>query len=211
MKPVIFTVSFVIFLTLILPVGLTFVVRNIPGDVQPPLKDTKKIYGQYIYYQSFISPRDNLVGIGVSLKNPRFVNKNYTFFNLYDDKDTIIRKVDLRGENIADGQFVKILFEPVAASLNKKFTWSISSPDSTKDDSLEVFLTDKKPIWSREFKVNNEISQDSLSYVTLHKTNSSMQVLRMVFSQFFYKMSGDVIFSGILAVLLLSLLVYLLF
>ncbi len=210
MKFVIFAISFVIFLIVILPIALTFAVRNIPGDVQPSLKDTKKIYGQYTYYQSLISTRDNLAGIGVSLKNPRLANKHETIFNLYDQNNTLIRKITLKGENIADGQFVKILFEPIASSLNKKFTWSIASPDSSKDDGLEVFLTDKKPVWSQEFMVNQKLSEDSLSYVTLHKPSNATEVLRMVLVDFSTKVNGDRIFFMVMGILVICPLIYLL-
>lgn len=208
---IIFTTGFVIFLVFILPMILSFAIRYISGGVQPPLKDTKKIYGQYVYSQSFISPEHNLSGIGVSLKNPRLANKNLTFVNLYDDQNKIVRKISLKGENIADGKFVKILFDPIAESSNKKFTWSIYSPDSTKDDALEVFLTDKKPGWSAEFEVNDETTQDSLSYITLHKPKNSIEVLGFVLSEFSSKLTSDFIFFAIYDVLIICLLGYLLF
>lgn len=208
---IIFTTGFCFSLIFIFPVILSFAVRYIPGGIQPPLKDTKKIYGQYVYSQSFTSPEDNLSGIGVSLKNPRLANKNLNFVNLYDDRNTIIRKVSLKGENIADGKFVKILFDPISESLNKKFTWSILSPDSTKDDALEVFLTNTKPGWSTEFKVNDEVTQDSLSYVTLHKPKGSFEVLGLVLSGFSSKLTSDFIFFAIYSVLIICVLGYLLF
>ncbi len=211
MKLIFFTVCLVIFLIVILPVLMAFGIRNIPGGIQPPLKDTKKIYGQYSYYQSFISPQDNLAGIGVSLKNPRLVNKNQNYFNLYNEKNEIIRKVTLKGENIADGELVKILFEPVSDSLDKKFTWSIASPDSTKDNGLEVFQTDKKASWSREFKINGQVSEDSLSYVTLHHPSSVMQILNSIVSQVGKNLIGDLIFSATLVVLVVGLLIFLYF
>lgn len=211
MKHIIFTISFIVLLIFILPLGLIFAIKYIPTDFQPPLKDTKKIYGNFVYYQSFISEKDNLAAIGVSLKNPRFANKNYTFFDLYNGENKVIRKVSLKGENIADGKFVKILFDPVEDSLNKKFTWSIYSPDSTNGDALEVFLTDKKPVWSMEFKVNEEVSQDSLSYVPLHKITNPTIILRQVISDWIFKLTSNKEFFVIYLGLILSLFVYLIY
>jgi len=211
MKHIIFTISFIVLLIFILPLGLIFAIKYIPTDFQPPLKDTKKIYGNFVYYQSFISEKDNLAAIGVSLKNPRLANKNYTFFDLYDDENKVIRKVSLKGENIADGKFVKIFFDPVTDSVNKRYTWSIYSPDSTQDDALEVFLTDQKPPWSTEFKVNDEVSSDSLSYVPLHKVSDPTTILGQVISDWTLKLTSDREFFVIYLGLVLSLFVYLIY
>lgn len=210
MKSLIFlTTVFVFFLVSILPIALSFGVKFIPGGIQPSLNDTKKIYGQFTYYQSFVSPKDYLTGIGVSIKNPNFANKKNVFVSLYDG-DNIIRKVILNGQNIADGKFVKLFFEPITDSLNKKFTWSIAAPDAAFDDALEVFLTDRKPLWSGEFRVNNEISEGSLSYVTLHKPKDSLEVLRLILSELALKLKADFVFFAIYGVLLLCVILYVL-
>lgn len=192
-KIVALSILFVFFILIILPLSLTFLLRIIPGGIQPSLGNTKKIYGQPNYYQEFISPKDNLVGIGVSIKNPNFANKKVIFFNLYKDQD-IIRKVNLNGQNIADGKFVKILFEPIKDSKDQKFTWSIFSPESSFDDALEIFLTDKKPKWSLDLKINNEVSEQGFSYITFHKISNSTEILGKIINELIYKITEDRIF-----------------
>lgn len=192
-KAVVVTILFVFFIIIILPLVLTFLIRIIPGGIQPSLVNTKKIYGQLDYHQEFISPENNLGGIGVSIKNPNFANKKAVLFNLYKGQE-IIRKVILNGQNIADGKFVKILFDPIKDSKDQGFTWSISSPDSTFEDATEIFLTDRKPTWSRDLKINNEISEQGFSYVTLHRAVSPTEVLVRVIKEWIYKVQADRLF-----------------
>lgn len=204
-KLVILTIVTLFFLAVILPLTLTFAIRLIPGGVQPPLGNTVKIYDQFVYSEFFISPQDYLTGIGISIKNPNFANKKNAVLNLYDDGNKLIRSVILNGQNIADGKFVKILFDPIINSKDKKFTWSMISAESTFDDALELFLTDKKPSWSLDFKINEKISEGGLSYVTLHRPSSYIEVLDKVINGFISKIKGDNIFFLIYGLLILSL------
>lgn len=205
-KSILFTVIFVFILSLLLPLGLTFGIKHLPGDTQPSLTNTEKIYGQISLSQSFISPKDNLEGIGVSIKNPNFANKKDAFVKIYDENNNVIRTISINGKNIADGNFVKIFFEPIADSYNKKFTWSISSPDSKFEDALEIFLTGNRPIWSKELKVGEKLTPDSLSYITLHHIKNSTQVLNLVISDWIQRLIQDRIFFISYSLILLSLL-----
>lgn len=204
-KYVLFCISILLFALIVLPIFSTFAIKVIPGGVQPPLGNTVKIYDSFIFSQSFISPEDNLTGIGVSIKNPNFANRKKLNVNIYDDEDKRIREVLLNGQNIADGKFVKILFEPIVDSKGKKFTWSISSGESLFTDALEIFITDKQPSWSLDLKENDKEIPDSFSYVTLHRPLSSTEVLTKVANGFIYKIQGDISFFFFFGLLLLGL------
>ncbi len=204
-KHILLTIIFVFILLIVLPVSLTFGIKYLPGDVQPSLTNTEKIYGEFSLSQTFISPKDNLAGIGVSIKNPNFANKKEATVKLYDENNNLTRTVVLNGKNIADGKFVKIFFDPISNCLNKKFTWVISSPDSKFEDALEIFLTDKKPSWSGELKVGEKISNSSLSYITLHKVKTPTEVLNIVISGWINNLLSDKVFAGVYGLILLLL------
>lgn len=206
-KIIILSISFVLFMLLILPLTLTFLIRIIPGGVQPSLGNTEKIYSDIILSQSFISPEDNLVGIGVSIKNPNFANKKKLLFQIFDDEN-LIKTIDLNGQNIADGKFVKILFEPIKSAKNKKFVWSVSSAESSLDEALEIFLTDKKPSWSLDLKITDKLSDQTLSYVTLHQPLNRTEVLGKVVKGWIDKIIKDSIFFSVYAFILLVLLLF---
>lgn len=181
-KLVLFSIIFVLILVFIIPAILSFGIKYIPSGTQPSLGNTKKIYGEIVLSQSFISEKDNLSGIGVSIKNPNFANKKEARVNIYDGEEKLIRTIVLNGQNIADGKFVKILFEPISGSKDKKFSWVISSPESVFEDALEIFLTNDSPSWSLDLKVSNQLEDGGLSYVTLHKVVNSTEVLGMILS-----------------------------
>lgn len=209
-KFIILTITFVLFMITVLPVFLTFLIKIIPGSIQPSLTTTKKIYQEYAYYQSFISPEENLAGIGVSIKNPNFINKKTLYFNLYDDRNKVSRTITLNGQSIADGKFVRIFFEPVRNSKKQMFSWFISSPDSTVDDAMEIFLTDQFPKWSLELKTKSEVFDRNFSYVTLHKPTSLFDVFNRVLTTWSAHILADSIFFvcwAILVTLLLLLIV----
>lgn len=188
-KLIIFTVIFIIFLIIVIPVSLSVMIRFIPSGTQPPLRDTEKIYGSFILTQKFISDMDNLAGIGVSIKNPNYKNKKEVKIKIFDSEDKLIRSVILNGQNIADGEFVKIMFDPISDS-KKVYSWSIESGESTVEDALEIFLTDQKPPWSLEFKVGKSEANYGLSYVTFHKVKP-LVVLNKVFSGWFTNLFSD--------------------
>ena len=204
-KFVLFSTIFVIILVFIIPAILSFGIKYIPGGTQPSLGNTKKIYGEIVLSQSFISGKDNLSGIGVSIKNPNFANKKEARVNIYDDEEKLIRTVALNGQNIADGKFVKIIFEPIPSSKDKKFSWVISSPESVFEDALEIFLTDNPPLWSLDLKVSGQMEDGGLSYVTLHKVVNSTEVLGIIISGWISNLVKDTTFFVTYTLLILSL------
>lgn len=205
-KIILFTILFVITLILVIPMILTFGIKYIPSGTQPSLTNTKKIYGEIILSQSFVSEKGNLSGIGVSIKNPNFANKKNAYVNIYDSEEKVIRTIVLNGQNIADGKFVKILFEPISNSKDKKFIWTFSSPESSFEDALEIFLTDNKPLWSLEFKSSGEVDNEGLSYVTLHKVANPTEGLSIVLSGWINNLVKDKVFFISYTLLVLTLL-----
>src|SRR3989344_2402343 len=97
--PIILTILTIFFFAIFLPVISTFAIRLIPSGIQPSLENTQKIYQDLTLSQSFVSLKDNLAGIGVSIKNPNFANKKDVTFNIYDKDNNLIRSVILNGKN----------------------------------------------------------------------------------------------------------------
>lgn len=205
MKKLVFlTIAFVVILVFIIPTILSFGIKYIPSGTQPSLGNTKKIYGEIVLSQSFISEKDNLSGIGVSIKNPNFANKKEARVNIYDGEEKLIRTIVLNGQNIADGKFVKILFDPIRNSKDKRYSWVISSPESVFEDALEIFLTNNPPSWSLDLKVSGNLAEESLSYVTLHKVANPTEVLGMISSGWINNLVQDKLFLMTYTLLILT-------
>ncbi len=139
---------------LLIPLLLSFLIREIPNDIQASLEATQMISKDLVITQFFTSQMDNLSGIGTSIKNPNFRNHKKLLFNLLEDK-AILRTVVLNGSSISDGDFMKIKFEPISNSKDKKYSFQLSAPDATSEDSLEIFLTSQKPSWIGELYANS--------------------------------------------------------
>lgn len=193
-KLIVFTTITIICLIIIVPLSLVLLIKYIPSGIQPALKDTEKIYESFVLSQEFISIYDNLVGIGVSIKNPNYKNKKEVKLRIYDNEDRLVRTANLRGQNIADGEFVSIMFDPIIDSKEQRYIWSIESADSTMEDALEIFLTDQKPVWSLDFKVAGEKVNYGLSYVTFHKVNPGI-VLNAIYSEWHRNFIDDRVFA----------------
>lgn len=204
-KLIIFATIFVLTLLFVIPAGLTFAIRFIPNDIQPSLGNTKKIYGNFVFSQEFLSSDDNLSGIGVSIKNPNFANRRNVYVSIYDSVNKLLRAATLNGQNIADGKFVKIIFDPIPDSSGKKYSWSIASADSTFEDALELFLTTDKPSWSLDFKVNDKLEEETLSYVLFHKISYPTEVLEKVYSGWAKHLIADLPFFTFYLTVILTL------
>lgn len=208
MKLIFLTTALIVFLVFILPALLSLGLRQIPDAYQPGLEGTQKIYEDISVAQSFISPSNNLNGIGVSLKNPLLENKKDIFFEIYDKDKIMLRRIILNGKNIADGNFIKLIFDPIPGSQNKKFIFILSAPSSSKNEALEIFLTNTKPFFSQDLTVKDEKQDGSISFVTFHKPKSIFLTWIDIYSNWIKRLIMDLnffIFYTILLTTFLSL------
>src|SRR5260221_2368643 len=123
MKSIIFTTVVVILLILIIPGVLAVGIINIPDRYQPSLDQVQKIYSSVVLSQSFLSKRENLSIIGVSIKNPNLENKKDIFLSVYDTSNNLLAKSVVSGKSIPDGEFIKFKFVPINNSKDKLFTF----------------------------------------------------------------------------------------
>lgn len=194
MKLPIITTFLVVALITIIPFGLTLGIRYLPSGDQPSLGDTKKITQDTILSQSFISPQDNLAGIATSIKNPNFANKEDMKITILDDKDKELRALIINGRNTGDGNFMKLTFAPIEESKGKKYTFTFSSPNSGFENTMEAFLTKDKPEWILYLKENDKQRSENISFITLHKVRSPLEIAPMIFSSWISRFTKDISF-----------------
>ena len=194
---------------LLIPLLLSFLIREIPNDIQASLEATQMISKDLVITQFFTSQMDNLSGIGTSIKNPNFRNHKKLLFNLLEDK-AILRTVVLNGSSISDGDFMKIKFEPISNSKDKKYSFQLSAPDATSEDSLEIFLTSQKPSWIGELYANSSKSDLKIPFITYHKRSNLLSVSNTIFIQNIQKLFADLAFAVFYAILIGGLVGYLL-
>ncbi|MEK7472757.1 MAG: hypothetical protein AAB625_01830 [Patescibacteria group bacterium] len=184
-----FTIFTILFLLFVVPGLLASFIKMIPANDQPGYgsKGSVSIYGQRDFTQYFVSKNKNLVAIGTTIKNPNLKNKKDIIFNLYDDSDNLIRTTTLNGFNIGDGDFVKIVFENVVDSENKKYYFILSSPSAGDEETIGVFLTEPTDE-ILEFIYDDETHLGGAPIVTYHKPDSRLEVIKVVYSNLFSKL-----------------------
>lgn len=180
------TTMFVVITIFVVPAIFALLLSVVPASEQPGYDDTVKlsIYGKRDIVQRFVSVRSNLTAIGTSIKNPNLSNKKDIIFNLYDENGKLLRATTINGRNIQDGEFIKIMFEPVFDSLNKTYTFSLSSPSAGSADEIEVFVT--TPTSTVLSYTYDLITQSGgLPLVTFHKPTSRLATVKEVYSNLF--------------------------
>lgn len=182
------TTATILFTVFILPFILVLPVRYVPSGLQPSLGNTLGVYQKNEITQEFISTKDNLAGVAMSIKNPNFRNRQDLYLNVYDKENNQLRTVKINGANIADGDFVKFTFEPIPNSLNSIYTLVLSSHDTNMDEEFPVFFSDQKPPWAMRLDYFGEVVDGSLSFITLHTPKSKLVLIKEVCSNLFSRL-----------------------
>lgn len=210
MRIVYISITFIFFLFLLIPFFLSFLIREIPNDIQHSLEGTQMIYKDFTVTQYFTSQLSNLSGIGTSIKNPDFRNRKDLILNLYSDDKSLVRTVNLNGANILDGDFIVIRFEPISNSKGKKYSIQFSAPESESSESLEIFLSSQKPSWIEDLYINANKSDSKIPFVTYHRPSNVLSIAREVFVQVLKRLFADLPFA-ISYILLIGILITYLF
>ncbi|MDP3918075.1 MAG: hypothetical protein Q8Q30_02795 [Candidatus Woesebacteria bacterium] len=181
-----FTILFILF---IVPALMASLIKMIPADDQPGYGDMGRVsvYGIRDFTQYFVSKNKNLVAIGTTIKNPNLKNKKDIIFNLYDNNDNLIRTTTLNGFNIGDGDFVKIIFNVIPDSKDKKYSFILESPDAKEDEIIEVFLTNETD-YILNYSYDDETHLGGAPMVTFHKPDSRLETVKLVYLNLFFKL-----------------------
>lgn len=174
---------------ILLPVILSIGISLIPGNTQPSLTTTERIYNDAIIDQVFNASRDNLSGIGLSIKNPNYQNKKDVTVSLYHSGE-YIRSKTVNGASIADGDYVKFIFDPVHNSNGKRYNFTVSASQADVSEALEVFYSDKP----------------NLSFVTLYRPTSIISLNTEIYGNLLANLVSDTGFfifwiSGVVIIL----------
>ena len=188
-KTIWFTIISILFVLFIVPGIMASAIKMIPAGDQPGYGPRRlSIYGIGELSQKFISKEKNLTAIGTTVKNPNLKNKKEVILNLFDENHNLLRKSVLNGFNIGDGDFVKFVFEVVPDSLDKEYSFTLSSPTAAADEIIEVFLIDGPANGIIEYTFGEETHEGGIPLVTFHKPDSQWEVIRGVYSNWLSKL-----------------------
>lgn len=209
MKLIKFNVLFVLLLLLIIPFLLSFKLHTLPDRLQPGLKGTERIYKDHILSQGFLSNSDNLSGVGLSIKNPNFSNKNELVYLIKDSDGNTVRIGSINGRNIPDGDFIVLKFEPVTNSKNRQFYFELSSPTSPENESFEVYFSEEDNFAEQKLKTDGRPTNLNLAYVIYYTQNSQVLVFLNVAELFVSRFFRDTTFFVFYTLLIASTIILL--
>jgi hypothetical protein len=131
-----------------------------------------------------VAKTNNLTAIGLSIRNPNLKNRKDVIFSLYDSGGTLARTVTINGMNLEDGSFIKFVFPPIAESVGKEFSFTISSPGAGPEETIEVFIINSREALSgiTEYVYLEETFEGGTPIVTYSKPESKLSTVKEVYS-----------------------------
>lgn len=184
-----FTTTSILLLLFVIPAFLAASINMTPANDQPGYDSNVRlsIYGERQITQTFISRQKNLMAIATSIKNPNLKNKKDITLNLYDESENLIRSSVLNGFNIGDGDFMKFIFGEIKDSKDVKYSFTLSSPASGPGEILEVFIIEPNED-ILEYSYEDEDHFGGIPMVTFHKPESSLETVKLVYSNWISKL-----------------------
>lgn len=130
--------SFLIVSFIAFGILLSLGVRRLPDVSQPQVKKEVWIYKGHEVSQTIRPLHDGFNVVHIYLRNVSLRNQDRFVFTVSDSGGTVIRKIDLTGYNIGDGDNVRFQFAPIPDSAGKEYTINLSSPETTYAKSIGV-------------------------------------------------------------------------
>jgi len=200
---ILLSVSLII-LVFLAPLVLSFGIRYISYEFQPPLFGSEKLFKEVKLEQEFFPQKDNLTAIGLSVRNFNLQAKGDIILKLFSDGKKIRESV-VSGYVIGDGDLVKFKFEAVPDSLGKTFVYRLIAPEVDEEKAFEIYTTNKKSNWSGNLSINNVLMDKSLSSLIYFKPKSRLNLIEDIYHLWIVRFSLDPFFFSFYSLLILGL------
>lgn len=176
----------------------SFGVLRIPDFDQYSLDATVAIQGNEKVSQLITSEHAALSSIGISVKNINLQNKKDLILTL-SEGTTMLRTVAINGVYVPDGKFLRFDFEPIPDSLHKTYMIEFSSPTSTLEDAMEIYLTKQSFTQAGNLVVGGLPYPEykAISFVSFHKPTSRIATFNQIISNFQQRLFSDPLFIGL--------------
>jgi uncharacterized ubiquitin-like protein YukD len=192
-----------------LPFLSSFLIRYVSYDFQASLDKTQKLDSFSTISQTFTARAKNLIAIGMSIKNPNFTNKTDVIIQIYDQNKIKLGESVLKGDNIADGDFVKFNLTGVHLEVGKKYYFTLTSPATPEEHPYGIYISDSS---SQDNHFMNEVEdKGAVSFVVFYKPDSHLALAVDIYKKWFKKFAADKPFLFFYSVSLISLATLLIF
>jgi hypothetical protein len=123
---------------LIIGLGLSQGIHRLPDVSQPSVEKEVWFYGDKTISQKVEPLHNGFNVVQVYLRNIALRNREPVTFSLGDTTGKELRRIDLNGYNIGDGDNVRLQFTPLTDSKGKTYRLVFSSPSSVWENAVGV-------------------------------------------------------------------------
>ncbi len=131
---------------------------------------TVPIHSNMEIAQTFLSTKNNLSGLDVQLGTFERENDGVTTLSLLDNKNNILRTVEINSEEIQDNTYEFFYFEPIVNSANKEYTFLIQH-NASEENAIAAFMSDKDEYRDGQCEVNGDVLEGDLNFGVYYRNN----------------------------------------
>ncbi|BCX14743.1 MAG: hypothetical protein KatS3mg088_426 [Patescibacteria group bacterium] len=191
----------IIFLT---PFVFSLFLKRIPYQFQPPFLGSEKLYSNVVFSQHFVSPKENLSAIGLSIRNFNLQSKGDIFLEVFLDGRKIRESV-VKSGSIKDGDLVIFTFEKIPDSFGKNFVFKLRAPDTDKAKAYEVYTTNMPQSFVSDFYINDSLMDKTISFMIYTAPQNRLVLAIEIYKYWFSRLYKDTVFFYFYSSLILVL------
>jgi len=167
--------------------GLDYSVMAAQIDFNQPVGE---IYGDSVVGQSFIATEDNFSRVDILFTTYERINTKNVIFSLKDDSSSIeLFKIEMNASEIHDNKYYSIIFDPILNSKNKRYMFTISSPESIPGNAVSVYKTTSDSYPLGLGYINNEAISGDITFKTFNKYSNKFflfTLLEIIYSDIYF-------------------------
>lgn len=129
-KAIIISLIYLISLLIILLLATFFGLRRIPDSAQRQNNRLVPIYLNAPIIQTITPNHNGLNLVMVFLRNQSLLNTDKLIFSLSSNNNVQLRKLEISGRNIGDGENIRFQFPPLSTSENQTYLLKLEAPET---------------------------------------------------------------------------------
>lgn len=135
-------------------------------DAYPNTRPTPGVFGDRKIGQTFIADKDNLSRIDLMLGTYGRENDKDVIFQLWElarEKKLVVEKV-FNASNVRNNLYNPVEFAPQKKSKGREYCFLLSSPESSRDNSICAWMNGEDIYGRGNFVLNGQVSEGDLVF-----------------------------------------------
>ncbi len=165
--------------------SLSLLINRVPDSQQGIVQKELWIFRGNPVSQTIVPENNGLNVITMYLRNVILRNRDSLIFSLSNANGQEIRRINLNGYNVGDGDNVRFQFEPLSDSAGRQFTITLSAPDTLSDQTaVGVGYNYSTDAYPQGQALAPGISSGDLAFQLFYSPTSKLQLVKTAGSHF---------------------------